>query len=313
MLAGAALLGVCAVAQPQAGGPVRRIAVLMPDRSGMLEQISEGLRSLNYVDGRNITLQVRRQRDGSWDEPAAEIVALKPDIIITVTGLATQAVVRHTKTIPIVMASSADAVDLGLVASLKRPGGNVTGISLMSRDLAPKRLQYLRDMVPGAARVLVVDCPGPAHDAQWKAVRQTAQRLGVQLVPLVVADMSELPSRFRAATQPQAGIGAALFLDCSKLPPTGEVVAMVAAARLPALYAFDRYVTAGGLASYGPKPDYYGRSARFVDKILKGAKPGDIPVEQPTTFELRVNLKAAQAIGLTVPAAVRAQADQLIE
>jgi len=303
-----------AYAQP--AGPLWRIGVLTPERSGATENIVEGLRELNYIEGLNIIVEERRA--ASVDEMpklAAELVSLKPDVIVAVTGRAALALKAATKTVPIVMATSGDAVGQGLVTSLARPGGNVTGMTVISPELAAKRLQILREAAPHARRIGVVGCPekGFVSERQWAEVQRAAPDLGLRLAPIFIQKPEELPQAFDGAMQKK--VDAILVLDCSRaLPFPKPVTDLVSKARIPALYPFPRYVEAGGLMSYGPNTaDQYRRAGRFVDKILRGAKPAEIPVEQPTKFELIINLKVAKALGIAIPQAMVMRSDRVIE
>jgi putative ABC transport system substrate-binding protein len=280
-----------------------------------MEGLREGLRELNYIEGRNIILEQRRAaNDDELPKLAAELVRLKPDVIVAVTGRAALALTAETKTVPIVMATSGDAVGQGLIVSLARPGGNVTGMTVISPDLAAKRMQVLKEAAPLATRIGVIGCPekGFVSERQWSEVQRAAQRLGLRLVPVFVRKPQELPETFDRAIRQK--IDAVLVLDCSILALPEPVTGLVTKARVAALYPFPRYVQAGGLMSYGPNTDeQYRRAAVFVDKILKGAKPAEIPVEQPTKFELLINLKVAKALGVALPPSLIMRADKVIE
>lgn len=299
-------------AQPTA---VWRIGVLTPERTGVMEGLIEGLRELNYVEGRNIILEQRRAaNDDELPRLAAELVRLKPDVIVAVTGRAALALKAATKTVPIVMATSGDAVGQGLISSLARPGGNVTGMTVISPDLAAKRLQILKEAAPQATRIAVIGCPekGFVNEQQWSEVQRAAQRLGIRMVPVFIRRSEELPRTFDRAMREK--IEAILVLDCSILALPDRVTDLATKARVAALYPFPRYVLAGGLMSYGPNTEeQYRRAAVFVDKIIKGAKPAEIPVEQPTKLELLINLKVARALGLAVPPSLIVRADKVIE
>jgi putative ABC transport system substrate-binding protein len=311
---GLAILWVPLAAQAQQTGTVWRIGVLMPERAGALEAVVEGLRKLDYVEGRNIILEVRRAaRDDQLPKLATELVRLNPHVIVAVTGRAALALKAATKTVPIVMASSGDAVGQGLVASLARPGGNVTGMTVVSPDLAAKRLQILKEAAPRAVRIGVIRCSeeDAVNKRQWSEVQPAAQQMGLHLVSILVRRPEELSRAFEGAMREK--IEAILVFDCSTLQPE-QVKGLVSKSRLPALYPSPRWIQAGGLMSYGTNSeDLYRRAAVFVDKILKGAKPAELPVEQPTKFELIINLKAAKALGLTIPPSLLVRADQVIE
>ena len=312
------LLG-CAVsaAHAQTSGKTWRIGVLMPERPGAFEEIVGGLRDLQYVEGRNTVFEVRRARHvEQFPALAAELVRFHPDVIVAVSGTAALALRTITKTIPIVMATSGDAVSQGLVASLARPGGNVTGFTVISPDLVAKRLQILKEAVPRAGRIGVLGCPreGEAvNTRQWAEVQLAAKAMQLQLVPIFIRRIEELTASFaRAAKQ---GIDAVVVFDCQVFNNTPQpVAALLNDARVPAIYAGARFVEAGGLLSYGANStELYRRSATFVDKILKGAKPADLPVEQPTRFELTINRKTAQNLGVQIPPALQVRTDLMIE
>jgi len=307
------LLGPVA-ADAQKAETIWRIGVLMPERPGALEALVEGLRELKYVEGRNIILEPRRAASADqMPALAAELVRLKPHVIVAITGGAALALKEATKTIPIVMASSGDAVRQGLVASLARPGGNVTGLTIISPDLAAKRLQILKETAPRAARIGVIGCRStdPVSTQQWSEVQAAANQMSLHLVPILVGRPEELSRALEVGLQEK--IEAIIVLDCSRLP-SAMVTGLVSKSRVPALYPSPRYVQADGLMSYGQNFDeQYRRTAAFVDKILKGAKPAELPVEQPTKFELIINLKTSKALGLTIPPSVLLRADKVIE
>ena len=308
-----AFLGARAAAAQHGGSPWR-IGVLMPDREGALEAVVEGLRELNYVPGRNITLETRRAtRRDDMAKLAAELVRLDPHVIIAVSGRAAEALKAATNTVPIVMASSGDAVREGLIANLARPGGNITGLTFISPELAGKRLQILKEAAPAATRIGVIGC-GSSHPvtvAQWSEIESAGRHLGLRIVPAKVGSGDELPGAVE--TLRRANVDAMLVLDCSWFP-VERVTALVSGARVPALFPYPRYVRAGGLMSYGPNSEKeYRRAAVFVDKILNGTKPAEIPVEQPKHFDLIVNRKAATALNVTIPRSLLLRADQVIE
>jgi putative ABC transport system substrate-binding protein len=297
--------------------PVRRIGVLMPDRPAVKESLAEGLRQLGYAEGQNLHFEYRvATKEADFAPLAAELVKLNLDVIVVVTGRAALALKSATRTIPIVMATSADAVGQGLVASLARPGGNITGLTEMAPDLAAKRLEMLKEAVPRGSRVAVLGCePESSRVAgqQWVGVQQAAQRMGLQLVTAFVHRSDQLSGAIKRAIEQKTD--ALLALDCSVLSVSLEqVVRMVNDGRVPALYPFPRFVSAGGLMSYGPDSEtLYRRAAVFVDKILRGAKPADLPVEQPTKFDLVINTKTAKALGVPLPPSLLLRATRLIE
>ena len=286
----------------------------MPDRAGALEAVVDGLRELNYVPGRNITLETRRAaKPDEFPKFAAELVRLDPHVIIAVSGRAAETLKAATNTVPIVMASSGDAVREGLVANLARPGGNVTGLTFISPEITAKRLQILKEAIPAATRIAVIGCSSShaVTTAQWSEVQSAGRQLRLQVVPVKVRSGDELPRAFDSVRQ--ENVEAILVLDCSWFP-VERLTALATGSRVPALYPYPRYVRAGGLMSYGPNSEKeYRRAAVFVDKILNGARPAELPVEQPKHFELMINLKTAKALGLAIPPSLRLRADHVIE
>jgi putative ABC transport system substrate-binding protein len=291
-------------------------------RSGPIAQDAaflDGLRELGYVDGRNIRIDYRWAAGNAerLEALAGELVRLDVDVIVTASVLAIQAAMRATSRIPIVMAAAADPVGSGLVASLAKPGGNVTGISLLSTDLAAKRVALLRELLPEVKRVAVLvqrTVPLAAPVALFIAAsQQAAQQLGLQLLVFDAATADELPLAFAAMRRERAQ---ALVVQVNPLSNdrSAQITELAAQHRLPAMYDIRIFVDAGGLLSYGPNiADGYRRAAAFVDKILRGAKPAEMPVEQPTTFQLVINLKTAKALGLAVPQALLLRADDVIQ
>ena len=319
-----ALLALCSTAPLVAAAQPARVYRLGflsmragPTDNPQLDAFRAGLRDLGYVEGRNIVLEVRYAggNDQRLGGLAAELVRFNPDVIVAQSGSASLAVRNKTKTIPIVMASSGDAVRQGLVKSLARPGGNVTGLTLLSPELSQKRLEVLREMVPSLSRVGVLWCGGTnvISGGEWQGTRTASDVLKVRLVSLEAPTARDLPSAFDLAVRQR--VEAILMFDCSSLHPSAARIAELAMKnRLPALFPFSYYPEAGGLMSYGPSAkDAARRAAGYVDKILKGAKPADLPVEQPTTFELVINLKTARALKLKIPQPLLVRADQVIE
>jgi putative ABC transport system substrate-binding protein len=315
------LVGAGLRAEAQPPGRVFRIGFISmragPADNAQLDGFRQGLRELGYQEGRNVVLAIRYAAGDMRKLPgfAAELTRLKPDVIVAQSGVAALEVKKATKTIPIVMASSGDAVRQGLVASLARPGGNVTGLTLLSPELSQKRLEVLREMLPKLSRVGVLWCGsgGPIPEAEWAQTHAAADVLRVKLVSLVARTTQELPRAFDLAA-PQ-GVEAVLMFDCSLLHASSAEIAQLAMKhRLPALYPFSLYPESGGLMSYGPSVrEAAHRAAGYVDRILKGARPADLPVEQPTRFELVINVKTAKALGLQIPQSVLVRADQMIE
>jgi putative ABC transport system substrate-binding protein len=282
----------------------------------MLEGFRQGLRDLGYVEGQNLVLELRaaegsaeRLRDG-----AAELVQLPVDVLVGVGTAAIRVAQHATHTIPIVMAGTADPVGQGLVASLAHPGGNITGFSLLMTELPGKGLELLKETVPQSVRVAVLGNPvDPTYEARMSTLRRAAQALGLPLHVLEVRRADELAPAFAAMTR--EGADALMVLgDVALLDPLhGRIAALAAQSRLPAMYGGRAYVEAGGLMAYGPSlQDLWRRAAIYIDKRLKGTKPADLPVEQPTQFEFVLNLKTAQALGLTIPPSMLFQADEVI-
>jgi putative ABC transport system substrate-binding protein len=278
----------------------------------------DGLRQFGYMEGQNLVIEWR-SAEGKPDrlpQIAAELVQLKPEIILVATcGAPLDAVRRATNTIPIVVAAcTGDMVAAGIVASLARPGGNITGQQKLNPELAAKRLQLLKEAVPKVSRVAVLWDPGYSdYAADWRALRAAAQALGVTLQSVEVRGPAELETGFSvmAAERAEALI---TFADSLTYVYAQRLAELAAKSSLPATYAYHEIADAGGLMSYGPNiPDMFRHSVVFVDKILKGAKPADLPVEQPTHFELVVNLKTAKALGLTIPQSILVRADKVIE
>jgi putative ABC transport system substrate-binding protein len=282
----------------------------------LVKAFQDGLRQLGYIEGQNITFVIRSPEEGGKPlaDLAAELVSLNVNVIVTAGPPATRAAKNATGTIPIVMATMGDPVESGFVASLARPGGNVTGLSLMAPELAGKRLQLLKEVVPRASRVAMLS--NPTNPGSALTVRETeaaARVLGVQLQPLEMRAPEEIDRAFEAAIRGRAS--ALIVVDNPLvLSHRARIVALAAKSRLPAIYGFREVVEAGGLMSYAADlSDLLRRAATYVDKILKGAKPADLPVEQPTKFEFVINLKTAKALGLTIPQAILFRADQVIQ
>jgi putative ABC transport system substrate-binding protein len=275
------------------------------------------LRDLGWVEGQNIAIE-SRYADGKPDrlpDLAAELVRLKVDVILVGNPLAAQAAKHATSELPIVMVGSGNAVGLGLVASLARPGGNITGLSEQYSDFGLKWLELLKEVVPQVSRVgaLTMSTLWPVQIEPWTALQQAAKTMSVTVHRVEVREPSEFESAFAGMTQEH--VEALLVLPHPLVfQHRTRLVALAAAHHLPTIWGpFREFVDAGGLMAYGPSlREQYRRAAYFVDKILKGTKPADLPVEQPTTFELVINLKTAQTLGLTIPAAVLFQATEVI-
>jgi ABC-type uncharacterized transport system substrate-binding protein len=317
-LAGALLAApVAAWAQP---GKVVRIGFLSPASAsdprmrGLLDAFRRGLVELGYVEGRAFRIE-SRWAEGRYEQLprlAAELVALRVDVILTVAVPAIRAAREATRTIPIVMASVVDPVATGLVASLARPGGNITGLSNMAPDVTGKLLEILKQIVPNASRVAVLWNPGnPGNEPQLRAAEAAGQALGIRLQSLEARTPDDLDPAFAAMARQRAD-ALVVFADVMLNEQRVRIAGLAAAGRLPAVYGQEG--PAGGLITYSANtPDLFRRSATYVDRIVKGAKPGDLPVEQATRFDLVIDLKAARALGLTIPQSLLLRADQVIE
>jgi putative ABC transport system substrate-binding protein len=317
--AGALLVKVFPVnAQPAKKVP--RIGVLhagsQAATSQNVEAFKQGLRERGYVEGQNIVVE-RRFGDGKAErisELAAELVRLKVDVIVTATDTAIAAVTQQTQTIPIVMANSTDPVGTGFVASLVRPGGNVTGLTTISPELSAKRLELVQEAVPGLSRVAIMwnpDARGAVLD--YKETQSAARSLRLQLQSVEVSRTDDFDRAFSALT---TGRAEALMVAGSTFTFTnrGRIASLALQNRLPSMYGQREFADAGGFMAYGPNTaDGWRRAATYVDKILKGAKPGELPVEQPTEFELVINLKTAKALGLMLPPSLLRRADEVIQ
>jgi len=280
-----------------------------------IEAFRQGLRELGYVDGKNIVIEYR-SAEGKLDrlsELAAELVRLKVDVIVTSGPSVTRAVKEATTTIPIVMGFDTDPVGNGFVASLARPGGNITGLSVVSPELSGKQLELLKEIVPKLSRVAVLGTStNPGNSQALKETELAAGAFTVQLQNLDVLSPKDIETAFRDASKGRAGAVLVLASPIIESHRT-QIADLAAKNRLPAIYYAPEFVEAGGLMSYGTSfADLFRRAATYVDKILKGAKPGDLPVEQPKKFEFIINLKTAKQIGLTIPPNVLARADKVI-
>jgi putative tryptophan/tyrosine transport system substrate-binding protein len=280
-----------------------------------VEGLRQGLRELGYIEGRNIGIEWRYADSQVERLPslAAELVHLNVDLIIAAGVEPTRAAKQVTTTIPIVMGQSGDPIGLGLIASLARPGGNITGLTLLAAELNGKRLGLLSQTVSGTVRVALLTRPFVGSEAMMQEVQAAARLLTTQLHVVEARDPGEVEGAFREIARWRAQ--ALMTLPDPMLWTHRTRVAELALKnRLPTMFPEREFVDAGGLMSYGPSlPDLWRRSATYVDKILKGAKPGDLPIEQPTKFELVINLKTAKAIGLAIPPSVLARADEVIE
>ena len=282
-----------------------------------VEAFRQKLRELGHVEGKNIAIEYRwaEGQDDRLPNLASELVRLKPDVIVTTGTPGAVAAMQATKTIPIVMASSADPVGSGLVASLARPGGNVTGFTILGPELEGKRLELLKQAVPGLSRLAVLWNPSnPGIVSYFETVKNAGRALQISLGPVVeVRRSDELDSAFTAiaSARPHALV---VIADRFLLSHRKQIVEFAAVKRLPTMYPYREYVDAGGLMSYAPSNiELFLGTAIYVDKILKGAKPGDLPIQEPTKFELVINLKTAKALGLDVPLHLQQLANEMIE
>jgi putative ABC transport system substrate-binding protein len=315
----ALLFALCTNVEAQQSGKVPRIGFLIASSPSAIaprmDAFRQGLRELGHMEGKNIVIEPRHA-DGKLDRLpalAAELVRLEVDVIVTSGPTATRPAKGATSTIPIVMTFDDDPVGSGFVASLARPGGNITGLSTLSPEVSGKQLELLKEIVPRLGRVAVMGTTTRQGTAQnLREMEPAATAFGVKLQYLDVADPKDIESVFRAASKGRAD--AVLVLQSPVFNPQRAQIADLALKnRLPAAYPRREFVEAGGLMSYGvSNSDLDRRAATYVDKILKGAKPGDLPVEQPTKFEFVVNLKTAKQIGLTIPPNVLARADKVI-
>jgi len=315
------LLATPLAAQAQPAAKIARIGwlgVSPATNPHLIEAFRQGLRDLGYVEGRNLVIEIR-SAEGKFERLpalAAELVALKVDVIVVGGTPAALAAKQATTILPIVVSAVGDPVGSGLVTSLARPGGNVTGVSNLSLELVAKRLELLKQAVPGVSRVAVLWQPG-VLDEHTEDIRKgaevAARALGVQLQFVEARSPKDFDRAFSEITR--ARPGALTVLPSSMfLIERRRLVDLTAKNRLPAVYFVREFVDAGSFMSYGPDlPDLNRRAATYVDKILKGAKPGDLPIEQPTKFELVINLKTAKALGLTIPPSLLQRADQVIE
>jgi putative ABC transport system substrate-binding protein len=279
------------------------------------EAFRQGLKELGYVEGRNIMIEYRYAEGRPERLPAlaAELVRLKVDLILTTGDQGVRAAKQASQTIPIVVALTGDLVGPGYVASLARPGGNITGLTSFS-ELSAKRLELLKTAFPKVSRVAILWNPNNAINvAGFKELEVAARALRIQLVPLDVRRADDFEGAFPAALRARVD-ALIVFADALLLTHRARIADFAAKNRLPTMYTNQDYMDAGGLMFYGPNvADMYRRAATYVDKILKGAKPGDLPIEQPTKFEFVINLKTAKALGLTIPQPILFRADRVIE
>ena len=306
-------------AQAQRGGALPRIGVLLTtslDGTPAALGFRDGLRELGYVEGQNVAIEWREAEGQASRFPAfaAELVRLNADVIVAAVNPAIEAARTATKTIPIVMVNPSDPVGTGFIRSLARPGGNVTGLTYRTPEAVPKRLQLLKETIPGLSRVAVLwDATEPVRRRQVEEAERAAPKVGVHLQVLEVRSPADLEGAFAAMTRERAG---AVLVEASAMLAgnRARVAELAVKSRLPTIGWFGPIADAGFLMGFGPNlREQYRRAAYFVDRILKGAAPADLPVEQPTTFELIINLKTAKALGIPIPPSVLLQADRVIE
>ena len=320
-----ALVGGASAAWPDAAGaqiPARlpRVGYLFSfvpaEGQHLWEACRQGMRELGYVEGQNVILEPR-WADGHHDRlPSlvAELVDLKVDVIVAAATPASQAAQAATKTTPIVFVAVGEPVKAGLVKSFAQPGGNVTGLSLLTPEVSGKRLELLTTALGTLSRIAVIMNPtNPVSSFFLDETKLAASQLGISIDPLEASTPADVERAFTAAAR--MGAGAAIVFDDPVIWSfRREMVALAAAEKLPVMYGYRDFVQDGGLMSYGPsRPDQYRRTARYVDKLLKGANPADLPIEQPTKFDLVINLRASKALGLAIPPTLLARADELVE
>ncbi len=315
-----AILAFTQPAYAQQAGKVPQIGYLdanpLSKGAARREAFRQGLRELGYVEGKNIIIQWRSAegKRGRLPALAAELVRLKVNVILSVGASTTRAAKKATSKIPIVIAQHSDPVGSGFVASLARPGGNVTGLSTLAPEVSAKQMQLLKEIIPKLSRVAVLGTSTRPGNAQaLREIERAAQALKVKLQYLDILDPKGIEMAFGAARKGRAD---AVFVLAGRIliGHKRKIVKLALKSRLPAIYPFPVYVEAGGLMSYGVRrSDLFRRAATYVDKILKGAKPADLPVERPTKFDLVINLKTAKALGISFPPSILLQADKVIE
>ena len=319
-------LGISAVAAPfatlaqQRPAKVPRIGYIDTSSADIasvrLDRLRAGLRDLGYAEGRNIVIEVQ-WAEGKYERLpalAAELLKQELDVMVAAGPAAIQVVKRATSTIPVVIVASGDPLAFGFVASLSRPGGNITGLSAISADLSSKYLELLRVAIPKLSRVAVLMNPGhPRHPDYLKSIQTAAQATGVIVSPVQASTANQVEAAFDVIKRERSGalivLGDGLFFSQAR-----RIAELAVQQHLPVMFSTREPVESGGLMSYGPNlSEQFYRAATYVDKILKGAKPGDLPVEQPTTIELVINLRTARAIGLAIPQELLLRADKVIE
>ncbi len=295
-------IGYLGAFSPSAGAPV-------------LESFRQGLRELGYVEGQSISIDYRwaEGRPDRFPALAAELIQLRVDVIVTYSNAAVAALQRATRTIPVVVAAMGDPVGSGFVASLARPGGNITGFSSLPEELGGKWLELLREAAPKISRVAVLAFSQPSHRTYWTELQAAAQALKVTPQRQEVAGPDEIEHAFASLIKGRAQ-GLIVLPHAVTLDRRTQIVGLAAKHRLPGMYPFSSFVEAGGLMSYGTNfSDLHRRAATYVDKILKGAKPAELPVQQPTKFDLVINMKTAKALGLTLPQSVLIRTTDIVQ
>ena len=311
-------LGLASAPDAQQAASPRRIGVLLvlfSPESKEAQAFRQGLRDTGYAEGRDVMIEWR-SANGDYDQVprlVGELVQRKVDLIIVDSTVATRAAKRATSTIPIVMATIADPVGSGLVASLAHPGGNLTGLSMMTTDLSAKRLQLLKEVIPRLTRVAVLWNPDtPYHPKAIEEIKAVAPSLSIKLSFVGARTSEDFSAAFSAVSRAHAQ-ALYVIIDPYFFNHRMTLLALASKARLPVIYGEKNFAEAGALMSYGPNfGDMFRRSAEYVDKILKGAKPADLPIEQPKEYELVINLKTAKALGLTIPESILLRADEVI-
>jgi len=297
--------------------PVKLVVYLAPARTQhLVDAFNKGLHDLGYVDGKNIAVQYRfaDEQGQALSAAVGQVVELAPDVIVVV-GVAAATLLKHATTdIPVVFAPAGDPVSSGLVPSLGSPGGNLTGVSLYASELNQKRLEIFKEAIPGIHNVGTLwNANNPSQDQYWVDTRSAADRIGLTARPMMAKGLGDLAASF-ATTKGEHLDGLVVLTDAEFDAGRETIVQLAAEYRVPAIYEHRAFVEAGGLISYGPRIDELSyRAATYADKILKGMKPADLPIEQPTRFELSVNLKTAKALGITIQPSFLARADEVIE
>jgi len=304
---------LCAEAQP--AGKVARLGVLLLGAADPnLDAFRQGLRELGHIEGQNLVIEYRTAEGnaGRLADLAVELVRLKPDVIFALGGDVAPFAKHATRTVPIVMLNSADPVKGGLVASLARPGGNVTGVTALSADLAAKRIQFLKEVAPAISRVGVLWNPDHADD-ELHETQAAARTLGIQIQSLEVRGPADFEGAFQAAVRGRAE--AVIVVSSRQMALNrARILEFAGSSKLPLVCGWGPWAQGGALFSYGPDLNpLVRRAATYVDKILRGAKPADLPIEQPTKFELVINMKTANALGLTIPPSLLLRADRVID